>query len=113
MMEHFGVPYDQIKDPITSKTNLIKLAETNTKIHQEIFRCEPDDNISNFEQLIKLRELRQKEQEDIEAFTAKYLTLRNFIVGHAVNYPVFFLKDENLGQNFLNSEILVPEITFV
>lgn len=39
--------------------------------------------------------------------------MKDLIEGHAVEYPAYFLNEEKLGQNFLNSEILVPEITFV
>jgi hypothetical protein len=41
------------------------------------------------------------------------VAFKDQIAGHAVVYPYFFLRDERLGQNFFNSEVLVPEITFV
>lgn len=57
--------------------------------------------------------MREKESKNKEEFLAKYNELKGEIHGHAVIYPCLFLSDENLGQNFLNSEVLVPEITFV
>lgn len=59
MMEHFGLSYDEVKDPIARKEELFKIAESNSRVFAEIFRCEPDNDIQRFTQLSRIRELRR------------------------------------------------------
>ncbi len=50
-MEHFGLPYNAISDPISAKNNVIEVSEKNSQIYQEIFKSEPDNSVHNFEEL--------------------------------------------------------------
>lgn len=59
MMEHFGVSYDKIKDPVASRNLLYEVAEKNSQVFFEIFKCEPDNNIHTFEQLAEVRRIRE------------------------------------------------------
>ena len=113
MMEHFGLPYDQIKDPLAVREKVSEQARNNSLLYYEIFKCEPDNQIKNFAELKVTRAQRQEVQSNILEFTQKYLKLKSEIVGHAVEYPVYFLNDEKLGKSLRNQEILVPEIAFV
>ena len=38
--------------------------------------------------------------------------LKDKIVGHIVEYPLLFLKEEELGKSFFSVENLVPEYNF-
>jgi phospholipase D1/2 len=113
MMEHFGLSYNDVLDPIAARDKINQLVAKNTMLYQEIFKSEPDNSIANFGELQQLRTLRESEQSYVLEFTQKYLQLKDQIIGHAVEYPVYFLKEERLGQSIVHSEILVPEICFV
>jgi hypothetical protein len=41
------------------------------------------------------------------------LEKKDGIQGHAVQYPLEFLIDENIKERFLYKEVFVPEIAFV
>eukprot|EP00347_Sterkiella_histriomuscorum_P022020 403331965 len=113
MMEHFGFDYKVVQDPLLNRQRLFDQAQTNSKAFFDIFRCEPDNSISSFVELQTIRSLRKEDQQDKEGFIEKYERIKPQIFGNAVIYPNDFMKDEQLGINFLNSEILVPEIVFV
>ena len=64
-----------------------KISKTNTNVYRELFGCYPDDNIkrladtSSFEKVPSLEEYEVKSKE---------------IQGHAVEFPLHYLSDENL-----------------
>jgi hypothetical protein len=47
-----------------------------------------------------------------EELLEKYKAKKNEIVGHAVEFPLKFLENENLGIAFFSVENLVPEKNF-
>lgn len=51
MMEHFGLERKELSDPLASKDLFQQVASNNSKIYFEIFQCEPDNKIRNFEGL--------------------------------------------------------------
>ena len=89
---------------ITSRAN------SNTIIYRNIFRCYPDDTFTNFEILNQA----QKLQESINKSTLlqNYLKSKDKIIGHIVEFPLNFLKEEELGRIYFTKENLVPEHNF-
>ena len=114
MAEHLGInPDDPILDDPVSKelfSLIVSRANSNTGIYHNIFGCYPDDAYTNFELLKKAKKLQQEEKPKV--LLNKYNSMKNQIVGHIVNYPLTFLKDENLGISFFSKENLVPEHNF-
>ena len=114
MAEHLGInPDDPILDDPVSKelfSLIVSRANSNTGLYHNIFGCYPDDAYTNFELLKKAKKLQQEEKPEV--LLNKYNSMKNQIVGHIVNYPLTFLKDENLGISFFSKENLVPEHNF-
>ena len=40
------------------------------------------------------------------------MEIKEKIKGHIVEYPLLFLKEEELGKNFFSVENLIPEYNF-
>lgn len=104
-MEHFALTSKELEDPLCTETlNLMdSIAKKNSEIYKEVFRCYPDDeiiSIGNFEKFCK------------EAKFNKYEELKNDIKGHAVMFPLKFLKEENLQFRLKNKEYYVPNHNF-
>jgi len=55
-MEHFSAEYEDIMDPLTNIEMLTEQAKSNSKILYEIFKCDPYNEIRNFDQLREVRE---------------------------------------------------------
>ena len=108
--EHLGVdPKNSILfDPLSDE--FLKLVQNtaynNTMIYRKLWGCYPDDNYKTFKDL-KNRTTLSKE-ELIESYKKE----KNGIVGHAVEFPLYFLEKENLGIDFFSVENLVPEKNF-
>lgn len=62
---------------------------------------------------MKTREEKEKFLTDTANYIKNYEQRWREIKGHAVNYPHEYLIEEDLNTNFLNQEMLVPEIAFV
>ena len=75
----------------------------NTSIYREVFACYPDDNILSISELEKFRK-----GKDLN----KYEFLSNQIKGHAVQFPLNFLKNENLKIGIFRKEALCPDVNF-
>ena len=104
-MEHFGVTSEELEDPLNNETlfKIDSIARKNTEIYREVFRCYPDDEIliiSDYDKFFK------------EAKPEKYEELKKEIIGHAVIFPLKFLKDENLQFRLKNKEYYVPNHSF-
>jgi phospholipase D1/2 len=114
MGEHLGInPNDPIlDDPVSDQLHnfIIQRANNNTKIYHTVFGCYPDDSYTNINLLQNAK--KEKETEDPKAFLNKYMGLKDKIVGHIVEYPLLFLKEEELGKSFFSVENLVPEYNF-
>jgi hypothetical protein len=48
MMEHFALPYDEIKNPIEASDKIMKIAIENTALYEELFLIEPSNSIKTF-----------------------------------------------------------------
>lgn len=51
MMEHFGLSYNEVIDPISSRDLINRVVTKNTLLYQEIFKSEPDNSIKNYGEL--------------------------------------------------------------
>lgn len=85
-------------------------AETNSSIYFDLFKCYPDDSFKTFRDIPKIPE---KTGEELEKFIEEYNEKKKGIVGHAVKFPLYFLKDEILERSFFSAEMLVPIKNFV
>jgi len=114
MAEHLGISPDDpiLDDPVSNKLHefIVNRARVNTRIYHDIFACYPDDTYTNIEILKRVKQM--KEQEKPEVLLNRYNSAKNQIVGHIVEYPLNFLKEEELGISFFSKENLVPEYNF-
>ena len=114
MAEHLGITADDpiLDDPVSNKLHnfIVNRARVNTRLYHDVFGCYPDDAYTNLEILKNVKKM--KEQEKPESLLNKYNLAKNQIVGHIVEYPLNFLKEENLGISFFSKENLVPEYNF-
>ena len=114
MAEHLGLNEDDLilEDPVDNKlfSLITSRANSNTIIYRNIFRCYPDDTFVNYEILNQA----QKLQESINKSTLlqNYLKSKDKIIGHIVEFPLNFLKEEELGRIYFTKENLVPEHNF-
>ena len=107
MAEHLGLDEQNeiLDDPVSEKlfNDMNKRAENNTIIYKDIFGCYPHNDYNKFEKY------KNTEQEDILNI---YIGLKDKINGHIVEYPFYFLKDENLEKAFFSEDNLIPEHNF-
>jgi phospholipase D1/2 len=114
MGEHLGIdPNDPLlDDPLSDKFHsfIMNRAKNNTLLYHNIFGCYPDDKYTNIKILKEAKE--QKKIQKPQDFLNTYLRLKDQIKGHVVEFPLFFLHDEELGKSFFSVENLVPEYNF-
>ncbi|KRX01723.1 hypothetical protein PPERSA_01593 [Pseudocohnilembus persalinus] len=103
--EHFGLQGDDLLDPLDKKIfkKLMHNALNNTKIYRQIFGCYPDNLATNFQKMKQI-----KENSDLN----KYDELIGGIKGHAVEWPIHFLREENLGLKYNQIENYLPQKVF-
>ena len=110
LAEHLGVdPKDPIlSDPLSDKfLELIQnTAHNNTLIYRNLWGCYPDDTYKTF------KDLKDHTSLSKEELLEKYNQEKKNIIGHAVEFPLYFLEKENLGIAFFSVENLVPEKNF-
>ena len=110
MAEHLGINQKDsiLDDPVSDQLfSLIKeRARKNTEIYHEIFACYPHDSFVSYQSLKDAQ--KNKKSENL---LNKYNKLQEEIVGHIVEFPLFFLKNENLQTTF-SWEWLLPEENF-
>ena len=114
MAEHLGLNKDDplLDDPLDNKLfDLInQRANNNTLIYRSLFGCYPDDVYTSYKILNQTR--KNKEKESPEVFLENYLKNKDNILGHIVEFPLMFLKEEELGRIYFTKENLVPEYNF-
>ena len=115
MAEYLGIDiYDDIlDDPVSDKLfkYMSNRAKKNTELYHEIFGCYPDDKYTSYQLLKKAK--KEKEEELPEELVEKYMKYKDGIVGYITEFPLFFLKDENLGQiSSFSLQDLLPENTY-
>ena len=105
--EHSGCQDEEVlKDPLSEEFFKVwdKRAKKNTRCYRKVFRCYPDDRISN---LNMIKEYMQRAEID------KYPTYSKKIKGNIVQFPLEFLSEENLKISVTKKEFLLPDVTFV
>ena len=97
---------DVLIDPLSdSFTSLwITTAQNNTALFKHIFRCYPDNEIKSLDQVRTFEK---------EARLEEYQNLKDGFKGMLVQFPLDFLKNENLKMSIFNKEYLLPEENFV
>ena len=114
MAEHLGINQNDsiLDDPVSNQlfSLFINRARNNTEIYHDLFACYPDDSFVSFKSLRDAQEI--KKSEKAEDLLDKYNKLKGKIVGHIVEFPLLFLKDENLGTSWGSRENFIPEINF-
>ena len=114
MSEHIGLQIDDelLNDPLDEKlwSEMRSRANVNSMIYSDIFDCFPDNQYNSFAKLKERRLFKgEKDKKDlITDYKNKIIGVR----GHIVEYPVEFLKDEELDIDFFSKENLVPEKNF-
>ena len=112
--EHLGLdPTDSVlSDPLSDE--FLKLvqntAHNNTLIYRKLWGCYPDDQYLSFKDLREHKAATTK--EELDQLRSNYQKEKDGIVGHAVEFPLEFLKNENLGIKFFSVENIVPEKNF-
>ena len=86
-------------------------ANVNSAIYSNIFDCFPDNKFNNFAKLKERKIIKTK--KDLEKLKKEYNNKKIGIIGHIVEYPIEFLKDQELDIDFFSKENLVPERNFV
>lgn len=113
--EHLGfnssdIP-DILIDPLDDKmfAMMKQLAKSNSFYFREIFNCYPDDKFVKLSDTMNV----DGDESDIEGLKEKYQVHKNKIIGNIVEFPLNFLKDENLRRTYFCKEILVPIKNFL
>ena len=114
MAEHLGISQDDsiLDDPVSNQLYSLfkKRAKSNTEIYHDIFACYPDDSFVSFQLLKNAQEIKKSEKP--EDLLNKYNKLKKKIVGHIVEFPLFFLEEETLKTSFWSKENLIEETNF-
>ena len=114
MAEHLGLKKDDpiLIDPVSPQLvgRINTTAKNNTLLYRDIFGCYPDDTYTNFKLLKKYK--KAETPQEIKELQFKYHDKKDSIIGHIVEFPLDFLKEENLGINFFSVENLIPERNF-
>lgn len=78
-------------------------AHNATLFYREVFGCIPDDTVTVAAEIDKLA---------AKANVLKFSAGRGSLVGHAVEFPLDFMKDEDLRITMGQKEYYSPEIMF-
>ena len=112
--EHLGLdPTDSVlSDPLSDEFLKVvqNTAHNNTLIYRKLWGCYPDDQYLSFKDLREHKDATTK--EELDQLRSNYQKEKDGIVGHAVEFPLEFLKNENLGIKFFSVENIVPEKNF-
>lgn len=95
-------------DPLSDKlyTKMKQTASRNTECYREIFKVYPDDTYKKFSDI-------EKNDRTLDELREIYLKRKGEIIGNIVEYPLDFLKEENLNRSYFCKEILVPIKNFL
>ena len=99
---------DPVSDDLFSL--FLNRAKNNTHIYHNIFSCYPHDSFLSFQSLIDSDKI--KKSEKAENLLNRYNQLKDKIVGHIVEFPLLFLKDESLKTSWISLENMIPEYIF-
>ena len=120
MAEHMGLDINKeldkkiLNDPLNDNlwSMLNKTAKNNTEIYRKLFYCYPDDNMTTFREVLKMKIPEKLNGEELEKLKKLYDKEKDNIKGHVVEYPLHFLEREELGIPFFSKENLAPQKTY-
>lgn len=95
---------DPLSDRLFSKMK--ETAKKNTECYREIFKIYPDDTYKKFSDIERLNNNDEKIKE-------LYMKKKGEIRGNIVEFPLDFLKEENLNRSYFCKEIIVPIKNFL
>jgi phospholipase D1/2 len=112
--EHLGLDSKDkiLEDPLSDEflELLQNTARKNTEIYRELWGCYPDDEYKSITELKAHKNPTTK--EELDQLRIKYEKEKKGIIGHAVEFPLHFLENDNLGVDFFSAENCLPEILF-
>ena len=120
--EHLGIDEDEehlIQDPLSERffRNVwIERASQNTLFYRDLFRCYPDDTVTNWETYQQFVDTpgRPPAGHVVSLASPEYVREKiDEIQGNLVMHPLRFLCDENLGAVFPAKEFMIPMEVFV
>ena len=82
---------------------VLQNAHNATLFYREVFGCIPDDNVTVADEIQKLAS---------QANPLKFQEGRGKLVGHAVEFPLHFMKDQDLRFRLGQKEYFAPEMSF-
>lgn len=123
MREHLGLLEDgymrtrpkqpiDVDDPVCPSfyTDIwCQAAETNTRTYEEVFRCYPTNLVETFEELLVWRAEKTLSETDPKK---AHQQLSDQLVGSLVEFPIHFLRKENLSPTLASKEGLVSSSVF-
>jgi phospholipase D1/2 len=102
--------YIALVDPLSDDfwQLLNHISYKNTKIYRDVFKCYPDDifttfedfKYSHFDSCIKCLSLMRE----------KYFKLSEMIQGYIVEFPLNYLKKENLDRGFSKEKVMSVDL---
>jgi phospholipase D1/2 len=112
LKEHLGINEQEcpemLLDPLDDRLfQLMKqIAKSNTLLYREIFNVYPDDKFEKFSDI-------PTKSDDVNQLVEKYQANKDKIIGNIVEFPLNFLKEENLNRSYFSREIIVPIKNFL
>lgn len=111
--EPFNSPSVQIlKDPLNPKVYfdlLRQRASRNTQIYRELFHCVPDDSVESWAEYALFVDKPDTSKIDKETWNGiDVMANLNLVQGNLVQFPLNFLRKEELSAHILSAEYLLP-----
>ncbi len=85
-----------------------RIAKRNTEIYEKVFRCIPTDSVHSFQELKAWESVLPLAVTD----KSQTLSLLQAIQGHLVEFPMDFLKNEELNPPIMSMEGIIPYEVF-
>ena len=116
LAEHIGLDKKDkiLNDPLSDELwdKLISTAKKNTETYRKIWYCYPDDEMRTFEDVKKMKNIKEFGENEMKEFKELYQKEKENIQGHVVEFPLHFLEEEVLGIPFFSKENIVPEKSY-
>ena len=116
LAEHIGLDKKDkiLNDPLSDELwdKLISTAKKNTETYRKIWYCYPDDEMRTFEDVKKMKNIKEFGENEMKEFKELYQKEKENIQGHVVEFPLNFLDKEVLGIPFFSKENIVPEKSY-
>ena len=116
LAEHIGLDKKDkiLNDPLSDELwdKLISTAKKNTETYRKIWYCYPDDEMKTFEDVKKMKNIKEFGENEMKEFKELYQKEKENIQGHVVEFPLHFLEEEVLGIPFFSKENIVPEKSY-